>query len=192
MKPTATNPVPSDADDEFEAMYGRHYHQVLAYCGRRLPFSEAADAAADTFLVAWRRFGEMPRGDAERPWLYGVAYRVVSNQRRSALRRGRLTERLKMTDSDTVDGPGLQVIRSETDREVMEALARLNEIDREVVLMSLWEEMSSPEVAEALGIKQAAVRKRLSRARRRLRKMLTPTESVAEVIPITEAQGEAQ
>lgn len=179
----------SDAD--FDAIYQRHFRHILAYCGRRLPSSEAPDAASDTFLVAWRRFAEMPRGEAERPWLYGVAYRVVSNHRRSAGRRMRLAARLKMVDRRTAEDASVQVVRGEADREVFEALDRLEDIDREVIMLSLWEELSSPEVAEALGLSEAAVRKRKSRARRRLQKQLGPTEQVGNVIPITEAEGEA-
>jgi RNA polymerase sigma-70 factor (ECF subfamily) len=183
--------VPVATKRDFEAMYSRHYRQVLGYCGRRLAYSEATDAAADTFLVAWRRFEEMPRGDAERAWLYGVAYRVVSNHRRSAGRRRRLVERLRLSEAETVEGPVSQVIRSESGREVTEALERLTELDREIVTMTLWEEMTSPEVASALGMSEAAIRKRLSRAKRRLHRTLKPTETVGEVIPITEARGDA-
>ena len=188
-------PMVQESDAEFEAMYHRHFRQVLGYCGRRLPSSEAADAASDTFLVAWRRFAEMPEGDGERPWLYGVAYRVVANHRRSAGRRGRLRERLKIVDRPTVDDTVVQIVQGEADREVLEALARLDDIDREVVTLSLWEELSSPEVAVALGITEAAVRKRKSRARRRLQRLLQPVEDVEDVgavIPITEAEGEAE
>ena len=43
--------------------------------------------------------------------------------------------------------------------------------------------------ADILGMSQAAIRKRLSRAKRRLYRTLKPTEIVGEVIPITEARG---
>ena len=178
-------------DSDFEAMYRRHFRHVLAYCGRRLPSSEAADAASDTFLVAWRRFADMPDGEGERPWLYGVAHKVVSNHRRSAGRRGRLTERVKDTRRDTVTDTAVQIVRAEGDREVLEAIARLDQIDQEVILLSLWEELPSPQVATALGISEASVRKRKSRARRRLQRLLQPREENAVVIPITEAEGEA-
>jgi RNA polymerase sigma-70 factor (ECF subfamily) len=178
-------------DVAFEAMYQRHFRHVLAYCGRRLPSSEAADAASDTFLVACRRFSEMPAGEGERPWLYGVAYRVVSNQRRSAGRRQRLTERLKVVDRRRADDTAGQVVQSESDRTVLEAIARLDATDQEVIRLSLWEELSSPEVAEALGISETAVRKRKSRARRRLQRLLKPQNEPGTVIPIAEAEGEA-
>jgi len=178
-------------DGTFEAMYHRHFRHVLAYCGRRLPASEAADAVSDTFLVAWRRFAEMPGGEGERPWLYGVAHKVVSNHRRSAGRRGQLTERVKAIRRATVSDTAVQVVRAEADREVLEAIAQLAQLDQEVILLSLWEELPSPQVATALGISEAAVRKRKSRARRRLQRLLQPREEIAVVIPITEAEGEA-
>lgn len=186
MKPQTATDTPS-----FEAMYNRHFRHVLAYCGRRLPSSEVADAASDTFLVAWRRFAEMPEGEGERPWLYGVAHKVVSNHRRSAGRRGRLAERVKFTRRAPANDTAIQVVRSESDSEVLEAIARLDQIDQEVIMLTLWEELPSPQVAAALGISEAAVRKRKSRARRRLQRLLQPLEGHADVIPITEAEGGA-
>ena len=177
-------------DGAFEAMYDRNFRHVLAYCGRRLPSSDAADAAADTFLVAWRRFAEMPDGERERPWLYGVAYRVISNQRRSTSRRGRLTERLRTAGHRIVDDAAVQVVRAESHREVLNAIDRLEPLDREVLMLSLWEELSSPEIAETLGISEAAIRKRKSRARRRLQRLLKPTKDSGIVIPITDAEGD--
>ena len=178
-------------DVAFEAMYQRHFRHVLAYCGRRLPSSDAPDAASDTFLVAWRRFDEMPSGDGERPWLYGVAYRVISNHRRTTGRRSRLTDRLKMIDRRRVDDTAVQVVQSESNRTVLEAIAQLDATDQEVLRLSLWEELASPEVADALGISEAAVRKRKSRARRRLQRLLQPPNEPGTVIPIAEAEGEA-
>ena len=57
---------PLTPEDGYEALYARHYRQILAYCGRRLPSDDTLDAVADTFLVAWRRRDEIPAGDAER------------------------------------------------------------------------------------------------------------------------------
>jgi RNA polymerase sigma-70 factor (ECF subfamily) len=56
--------------------------------------------------------------------------------------------------------------------EVMAALATLDASDRELVLITALEELSSNEVAEILGIRPVAARRRLSRARARLRAAL--------------------
>ncbi len=58
-------------EEAFEALWHAHYADILAFCLRRLgDRQEAADATADTFLVAWRRAGEIPGNP--RPWLFGV------------------------------------------------------------------------------------------------------------------------
>ena len=48
---------------------------------------DAADVVAETFLVAWRRLGEVPNGAEARLWLHGVARRVIANLDRSGRRR---------------------------------------------------------------------------------------------------------
>ena len=75
---------------EYERLYRVHAQAVYAYCLRRTTTDEAKDAMADVFVVAWRRFEVMPKGDGALPWLYTVAKNVLSDKQRSARRRERL------------------------------------------------------------------------------------------------------
>ena len=59
---------------------------------------------AETFLVAWRRLDDVP-ADAL-PWLYGVARRVLANQRRSADRGAALERRLAGAERPAAPRPG--------------------------------------------------------------------------------------
>jgi DNA-directed RNA polymerase specialized sigma24 family protein len=43
-------------------MFTAHRHAVWAYCYRRLPRDDVQDAAAEVFLVAWRRVNQAPEG----------------------------------------------------------------------------------------------------------------------------------
>ena len=79
----------------FEEMFTEHYAAVRGYALRRTSADAAQDAVAETFLVAWRRLDDVPP-DAL-PWLFGVARRVLANQRRSAARSEALEERLGST-----------------------------------------------------------------------------------------------
>ena len=46
--------------------------RLLAYALRRTASSEdAADAVAETFGIAWRRFDQLPQGESSVLWLYG-------------------------------------------------------------------------------------------------------------------------
>src|ERR1700742_981233 len=83
------------AQARFNRLYREQGRAILAYALRRVAGpDDAADVVAETFLVAWRRFAEVPTGDGALLWLYAVAGRVIANQRRAERRRTRLGARL--------------------------------------------------------------------------------------------------
>jgi RNA polymerase sigma-70 factor, ECF subfamily len=159
------------ADDRFEALYQAHHRAVLAYCARRASPWDAWDAASDVFLVAWRKLEAVPATPEARAWLIGVAFKVLTNQRRGTRRRLHLMTRIGSTPS-AVPPPDEQILRAEEDRAVIEALARLKPTDREIITLTLWDELSPIEIAQVLGISRDAVDQRYSRAKRRLSRQL--------------------
>lgn len=170
------------AEAHFTRLYGEYGRDVLAYALARTQRPEdAADVVAETFLVAWRRAADVPSGTTARLWLFGVARRVLANQRRGEGRRTRLAERLQ------TELPAAVATQPEADGDrsaVMGALARLGEEDREILLLAGWEGLGSAEIAAVLGVSKVAARTRLHRARRRLRKKLALKEDGA-VVPCT-------
>ena len=161
----------TEHEDRFRRVYAGDFEPLLAYALRRVDHPEdAADVVAETFLVAWRRRHEMPAEAEARLWLYGVARRVLANHHRGGIRRQRLGERLRqrITAAIAVD-PGSEV----PDRlAVQAALARLGELDREVLMLTVWEGLEPREAAAVLQVSPAVVRTRLSRARARLRDLV--------------------
>jgi RNA polymerase sigma-70 factor (ECF subfamily) len=158
----------------FGKLYREQARAILAYALRRVENpADAADVVAETFLVAWRRLDEVPLGQRERLWLYGVARRVTANVRRAEGRRTRLAERLSETlpTASSFD-PGLDGEALE----VMRAMAGLGEEERELLLLVTWDELSPSEAAKVLGLSPLAARSRLHRARRRLRALLEDRE----------------
>lgn len=147
----------------FERVYVDHYDTVLRYCLRRSTREDALDATADTFAVAWRRRSDMPVG-RELPWLYGVARRVLANQRRSASRRESAVSHLRVLPGGSFDEPEPQVIRNEETGNVVAALARLKADDQEIIRLAGWEELGREELAFAMECTPNAVTKRLNRA----------------------------
>lgn len=161
-----------DRRERFEAIYTAYSGLIFAYAVRRTSsVDDAADVVAETFTVAWRRLGDVPEGDEARPWLYGVARRVLANHRRGVERRRRLDERLLLelaaacAGSPSVgEGPELEGIAA--------ALARLGDADRELLTLVGWEGLGREEIAVVLGCSREAVRVRLHRARRRFGRRL--------------------
>src|SRR5215469_9379790 len=81
--------------ERFEAVYRELYAPICGYALRRVHRPEdAAEVVSETFSTLWRRFDRCPQGDELRPWLFGVARRVIANQRRGERRRSALGERL--------------------------------------------------------------------------------------------------
>jgi RNA polymerase sigma-70 factor, ECF subfamily len=152
----------------FELLFDRHRRSVLGYALRRVDEpADAADALAETFLVAWRRLDDVPGGEDARPWLLAVARRVLANQRRGERRRDGLAQRLG--HELTARLPGLD---DDGGDRVRAALAQLTEEDREILRLAGWEELTSGEIAVVLGVRPVTARSRLHRARRRLRAQL--------------------
>jgi RNA polymerase sigma factor (sigma-70 family) len=146
-------------EDDFNALWEAHHRQVLAYALRRTDAASAQDVAAETFTVAWRRAGEIPR-DAL-PWLLGVARKVLANQSRSHRRQAALANELADAARDFRPS-------GDTDHELFAALAALTETDREALILSGWDGLSAAQAGRVLGCSAAAFRVRLLRARRRL------------------------
>jgi RNA polymerase sigma factor (sigma-70 family) len=172
------------AEAQFARLYADFGRDVLAYALPRAAGPEdAADVVAETFLVAWRRAREVPDGPEARLWLFGVARRVLANQRRSESRRTRLGERLRNEVRAMVP---TQAEPDTGERAVLRALSRLGDDDRELLLLAGWEELKSPQIARVLGISSVAARTRLHRARRRLRTELAEEEGAPGAVPCTD------
>lgn len=176
----------------FQRLFESHYLAIQKYCFRRLAPSDANDATAEVFLVAWRRIKDAPIGSGELPWLYGIGRNVVNNARRSLRRSTRLKARMSSVSDPGAAGPEMQVVQSAEAEEALAALAELRPEDQEVIRLRTWEELPNEEIARALGLSVRAVESRLNRARRKLARKLKPQSALrpsARPLP-TERGGE--
>lgn len=157
-----------DAEARFRRAYLDHYRAILAYALRRgVEFGVGEEIVAETFAVLWRRMGDAPDADMLLPWLYGVAARILANQRRAAARRERLFARLQHVAPHTVEGESYALKRLEV-KAVIDALLQLSAGEQEVLLLAAWEGLPHGEIASALGCSENAAAIRLHRARKRL------------------------
>ena len=165
----------------FDQLFEQHFRPILAYALRRVGEpADAADVAAETFLVAWRRIGDVPEGPDVRLWLFGTARHVLSNQRRGDHRRGALAERLR----EELDGMVAADHASDgTTALVRQAMRRLREDDREILALTCWEGLDPTQAATAMGIPPATARTRLHRARGRMRDALISLGWDADAAP---------
>lgn len=169
------------SERRFDDLYRSHHAEVLAYFARRIPRSDAEDAAANVFTVAWRRFDQIPPGDDAVRWLYGVAHKTLSNHRRSWRRAKKLKTRLSGLAAPASMTPELQVVMSAEDQMLLRAVELLSVSDSEILKLATWEKLSHDAIGGVLGISDAAVGQRISRARKRLAKNLERVENARPV-----------
>ena len=155
-------------DARFVEIYESFYGYVYAFCRRRVGAERVDDAVAETFLVAWRRIGDVPDGDGALRWLYAVAYRVVGHQWRRSTRHQKLSKRLAAIAATEVTPPDDFVVVSDESARVLEAASRLRRSDRELLIMAFWDELSHADIATILKIEHSAVKQRVYDAKKRL------------------------
>jgi RNA polymerase sigma-70 factor (ECF subfamily) len=146
-----------------DELFRRYAVEVLAYALRRTDRASAEDVVSEVFLIAGRRLERVPVDDAGL-WLYGVARRVLANQRRGGRRRAALASSL----SDLARGRAHTHAAAVGGSPLLEALAALRPNDRELLLLTAWEGLDAAAVAVVLGCSPHAVHTRLYRARARL------------------------
>jgi RNA polymerase sigma factor (sigma-70 family) len=148
-----------EREARFNQLFEQHFEAVRRYVWWRGPLS-ADDVAADTFLVAWRRLDDVPANAL--PWLIAVARNTLLNERRRARRQVAVTDRLAAEPTQAIGAP--DTVASDL---IEAALAALSERDREVLLLSVWEDLDRAAIAEVLRCSKASVSVRLHRARHR-------------------------
>jgi RNA polymerase sigma factor (sigma-70 family) len=163
------------AAGDFADVYERYFADIHHYIAGRLGRDVADDIAADTFVIALRKYGgfDAGRGPA-RAWLYGIATNLVAQHRRTEQRRYRALARAG--PERVTDGHEDRVV-SRVAAEVMlprlaAALARLSQKERDVLLLVAVADLSHQEVCQALGIPYGTVGSRLNRARSKIRATL--------------------
>jgi RNA polymerase sigma factor (sigma-70 family) len=166
----------SQADPElFAAIFDRHADEIHRYAARRLGPQAAGDVVSDVFLAAFRnRSRYHPDRPDARPWLYGIATNVISQQVRAEGRRAHLLA--TAPPPSCVDFPADEIgDRISAERlwpAMSEVLSGLGAADRELVLLVAWAELSYEQVAQALEIPVGTVRSRLHRVRAKVRRAI--------------------
>ena len=168
---------PSSREQRFDDLYRTTFAAVYAYCVRRVDRRDDVDyVVSEVYAAVWRRLDDALEADAPLAWIYGIAYRTVGNRRRGTLRSLRLVERLRAQPDQRGSTPEDDVAAAETRRALRSrldaAMAELNPVDAEIVRLSVWEELSHPEIADIVGVETHLVRSRLYRSKQRLERAL--------------------
>ncbi len=166
--------VTQTAEALCRSWYETHGKAVYSYVRFHLPSADAAeDVTADTFLKAFRaaeRYDEA-KGNP-RTWLFRIAQNTVrDHQRRTRLRNHVAIGSMRDLALDA-PSPEERLLWEEQVALLLAAVSELGERDREIISLRYGSGLDTAEVAEILGVREAAVRTRLWRALDRLRVIL--------------------
>ncbi|WP_345750599.1 RNA polymerase sigma factor [Microbacterium rhizophilus] len=157
----------------FSEIFERHATAIGGYARRRVGRDAVDDVLSETFLVAFRRRGSFDtRWDTARPWLLGIATRVIKKHRATEAAQWRAFEHAAGAD-DGIAGSHAGEADARMDastavRELGPRIAQLSAKDRDTLLLYAWGDLTYEQIAEALGVPIGTVRSRLNRVRRKL------------------------
>ncbi len=171
--------------EAFDALVALHQNKVFNLCRWNLGNDEdAADAAQDVFVRAWKAIGKF-RGDCSlSTWLHRIAVNVISdtaNKRKRAplpfstlgeTENDEQTPDFETPDLSTISNPQDAALRNAKRLAVQKALAALPENQRAVLVLFDVQGQSYEDVAAILELPLGTVKSRLSRARLALRAQL--------------------
>ena len=160
---------------EFEQVYRMHVDGVMGYFARRCAEPQTvADLTSETFLRAASAFGSFDPGrGTARAWLFGVAAHVYARHCAHAADARDAEARLaghRPLDEDEIGELASRIDAERAGRRLIESCSQLPDIERTAIELVDLSGLTPKEAATALGVSRVVLRKRLSRARARLRK----------------------
>ncbi len=163
---------PAARPPPFEAVYEEQFDFVWRSVQRLgAPPALVADLVQEVFLIVHRALPSFEGRSSLKSWLFGVVANVVRRSKRSALRRRRAVPELDPpADPDALadasrPGPEHSAERAEAVRVLYHLLDALDDAQREAFIMAEFEQMTAPEIGEALGVNVHTVYSRLRAAR---------------------------
>ena len=148
----------------FEELFARYHKPLHGFFGRRLNNPERAeDLTQETFLVVIRGASRYEPRALVRTYLYGIALKLLSAERRKVLMSSKLGH--SAPEPETCGPPeGVLWVR--------QAMEKLDASDREILMLREYEQLSYFDIAELLRIPVNTVRSRLFRSRLALKSYL--------------------
>jgi len=170
--------------EAFTTLFGRYKQPVYGFFRRRVADpSHAEELAQETFFALLRAASRYEPRALFRTYLYAITLKILrAHRRKETFRATFLGQRKTLPDPAKQDA-------TESGLWVRRAVEKLDPLDREILLLREFEQLSYAEVADLLDLPLNTVRSRLFRARTALRELLDPS---AASVPNSAAQQSVQ
>jgi RNA polymerase sigma-70 factor (ECF subfamily) len=160
------------AADAFTVLFLRYKQPLFGFFRRRVADpAQAEELTQETFVAVLRASSRYQQTALFRTWLYAIGFKILRAHRRKAAFRATFLGEKPLGSEPAVD----EAIEAQT--MMRQAVGRLDSLDREVLLLREFEQLSYAEIAELLGLPLNTVRSRLFRARLALHDLLSAPAS---------------
>jgi RNA polymerase sigma-70 factor (sigma-E family) len=164
----AANPVATE--DAVTALYQVHAVGMIRLAAVMLGDRAAAeDVVQDAFCALYRRFGSLDQPDRALAYVRSCVLNGCRSEFRSRMRTSRRAASALSPDAASAEHDALV---SEEHREVLRALRRLPDRQREALVLRFFLDLPEPEIARSMGISQGTVKSTTSRALAALARLL--------------------
>lgn len=188
--------IRSSLDDpgRFADIFERHATNVEAFIASRIGPGSKDDVLSETFLVGFRRRAKFDlSSDSARPWLLGIATRIIRRHRAIEAANWRsfvaASGSAETAGSTEMDASSNRMDAAARVRELGPRIAALSARERETLFLYAWGDLTYEQVAEALRVPVGTVRSRLNRIRQRL---LAPPIKASVAVAMTDATTTAR
>lgn len=183
-------------EDAFAQLVGLYekkvYGLALRMCGNP---EDAADAAQEAFLAAWKGLPNFRGESGFSTWLYRLTSNAaIDHLRRARRQRGEvsLDGGTGLDAADASPSPQARAEEAELREAVAQGLAQLSEDHRQALLLREMRGLSYEEIASELSLDLGTVKSRISRARGALRKILLKSGNLSGYLPSKETETKTE
>ncbi|MCL4366424.1 RNA polymerase sigma factor [Patescibacteria group bacterium] len=157
--------------DAFGQIYKIYFSKIYRYCRINLGSeTEAQDIAQETFFKAWRSISNFSiyEGGSIQAFLFRIARNTIIDLSRKK-REFPLDAALEIESNDDFEA---EVDKKRDIEIVQQALLKLQEEDRQIVILRFFEEMPNAEIAQVMKVNEGAIRVRLHRILKKLKEII--------------------
>jgi len=175
--------------DAFNELFQRYSQPLFGFFRRRLDdAAQAEELTQETFLAVLRGSVRYEATALFRTWLYAIGFRILRAHRR------KVAFRAMFTGSAPAHREPAAHAHLDEDLLIRDAVRKLDRMDREILLLREFEQLTYAEIAALMGVPINTVRSRLFRARTELRGLLSSPLPVSTTLPpneLTQSEGRA-
>ena len=170
--------------DAFSELFSRYKQPLFGFFQRRIADrAQAEELTQETFLAVLRASSRYEPSALFRTYLYAIGLKILRAHRRKAAFRAAF-----LGPGDGVREPSFSN-NVESDVWLRQAVRKLGRLDREILLLREFEQLSYAEISELLSLPVNTVRSRLFRARMALRDLLAAPAPKPSAEKLTESEG---